>query len=103
MQNDCQTSAAKPLQLKTQDNSLAVIDANNIWKDDALGRERESCNLETLIAGQDGPLTLCLDGPWGTGKHFSSGGSRFNGNLTAGRLFILTLGRMTILMIRLSL
>lgn len=70
MQNDCQTPTAKPLQLKTQDNSLAVIDANNIWKDDALGRESESCNLETLIAGQDGPLTLCLDGSWGTGKTF---------------------------------
>ena len=70
MQEDCQTLSAKPLQLKSQDKSLAEIDASNIWKDDALGRERESCSLEALISGQDGPLTICLDGAWGTGKTF---------------------------------
>lgn len=70
MQENYQTPSARPLQLKPQDKSLAVIDANNIWKDDVLSRERESSNLEALIAGQDGPLALCLDGPWGTGKTF---------------------------------
>lgn len=70
MQETCQQAAPCPLQLKTQDKSLAEIDASNIWKDDALSRERDASNLDTLIAGQEGPLTLCLDGSWGTGKTF---------------------------------
>ncbi len=70
MQEDCQTSSPLPLQLKSQDKSLAEIDASNIWQDDALSRDRDANNLEALIAGQEGPLTLCLDGAWGTGKTF---------------------------------
>ena len=70
MQEDCQTSPSRPLQLKTEDISLSEIDASNIWKNDALSRDRDAGNLETLIAGQEGPLTLCLDGAWGTGKTF---------------------------------
>lgn len=70
MQEDCQASPSRPLQLKTEDISLSEIDASNIWKDDALNRDRDASNLEALIAGQEGPLTLCLDGAWGTGKTF---------------------------------
>ena len=70
MQEDCQTSSPRSLQLKSQDKSLAEIDLSNIWKDDALKRDRDASNLEALIAGQEGPLTLCLDGAWGTGKTF---------------------------------
>ena len=70
MQETCQPTAPRPLQLKSQDKSLAELDASNIWKDDALSRERDASNLETLIVGQEGPLTLCLDGAWGTGKTF---------------------------------
>ena len=70
MQEDCQTSSPRSLQLKSQDKSLAEIDLSNIWKDDALNRDRDASNLEALIAGQEGPLTLCLDGAWGTGKTF---------------------------------
>lgn len=70
MHEDCQTSSPRSLQLKSQDKSLAEIDLSNIWKDDALSRDREASNLEDLIAGQEGPLTLCLDGAWGTGKTF---------------------------------
>lgn len=70
MHEDCQTSSPRSLQLKLQDKSLAEIDLSNIWKDDALNRDRDASNLEALIAGQEGPLTLCLDGAWGTGKTF---------------------------------
>jgi len=70
MHEDCQTSSPRSLQLKSQDKSLAEIDLSNIWKDDALNRDRDASNLEALIAGQEGPLTLCLDGAWGTGKTF---------------------------------
>lgn len=70
MHEDCQTSSPRSLQLKSQDKSLAEIDLSNIWKDDALSRDREASNLEDLIAGQEGPLTFCLDGAWGTGKTF---------------------------------
>ena len=70
MQEASQSTSSRPLQLKSQDKSLAEIDASNIWRDDALSRDRDASNLETLIVGQEGPLTLCLDGAWGTGKTF---------------------------------
>ena len=62
--------SSRPLQLKQEDMSIAPIDVGNIWKDDAIGRGSEAKSLECLIAGQDGPLTLCLNGAWGTGKTF---------------------------------
>ena len=58
------------LQLKMEDKSEAPIDAESPWRDDKLDREREAKSLEQLIAGQEGPLTLCLHGSWGTGKTF---------------------------------
>lgn len=70
MRESSQAPEARPLQLKEQDKSLAEIEASNIWKDDALNRDRDANVLEDLIAGQEGPLTLCLDGAWGTGKTF---------------------------------
>lgn len=65
-----ENQAVRPLQLKGVDRSLAQIDPSRIWGDDALDRSRDARNLESLIAGQSGPLTLCLDGAWGTGKTF---------------------------------
>lgn len=58
------------LQLKMEDKSEAPIDAESPWRDDKLDREREAKSLEQLIAEQEGPLTLCLHGSWGTGKTF---------------------------------
>ena len=60
----------RPLQLKQEDMSIAPIDVGNIWKEDFIGRDKEARSLENLIAGQEGPLTLCLNGAWGTGKTF---------------------------------
>ena len=70
MERDDGTSPVHALQLKYEDKSLAPIDANSIWQDDAFDRGREASFLESIIASQEGPLTLCLDGPWGTGKTF---------------------------------
>lgn len=70
MEQENEVSPPRALQLKDEDKSLAPVDTNNIWQDDALNREREAKVLESLIASQDGPLTLCLDGAWGTGKTF---------------------------------
>lgn len=70
MQKPSQPTRPRPVQLKTRDKSLSEIDEANIWKDDDLGRDRDAINLEGLMDGQEGPLTLCLDGAWGTGKTF---------------------------------
>ena len=40
------------------------------WADDALQREECAKRLTQIIEGQTGPLTISVNGSWGTGKTF---------------------------------
>ena len=42
----------------------------NPWKDDKLGREMVAKKLTRVIGKEQGPLTVSVDGAWGTGKTF---------------------------------
>lgn len=46
------------------------IDKENPWADDALQREECAKRLTQIIEGQTGPLTISVNGSWGTGKTF---------------------------------
>ncbi len=47
------------------------IDATNPWKDDALKTRRVLAQrLTNLIAAQNQPISICIDGAWGSGKTF---------------------------------
>jgi len=46
-------------------------DSNDVWCDDVCGLEVDLANdLIGVIVEQEKPLTICLDGQWGTGKTF---------------------------------
>lgn len=46
------------------------IDKENPWADDALQREECAKRLTQVIEGQTEPLTISVNGSWGTGKTF---------------------------------
>ena len=57
-------------QFKLEDRS-ATFDENDVWADDCLGNgDDTSRHLYGLISGQERPLTICLNGEWGSGKTF---------------------------------
>lgn len=58
------------VQLKLPDCSQADIDQASIWKDDLMGRKQTAEQFDVLLSGQRGPLNVCIDGAWGTGKTF---------------------------------
>lgn len=58
------------LQLKLEDRST-TFDEKDVWADDRLGGLNDkSKTLIELVQGQQRPLTICLDGEWGSGKTF---------------------------------
>lgn len=57
-------------QLKLTDRSTILPDEENPWADDSLNRTGAAEYLANLLSGQRGPLTVALDGPWGSGKTF---------------------------------
>ena len=58
------------LQLKLEDRST-TFDEKYVWADDRLGGLNDkSKTLIELVKGQQRPLTICLDGEWGSGKTF---------------------------------
>ena len=46
------------------------IPDKDLWQDDRLGREVMASTLTSIVQHQDNPLTISLDGGWGTGKTF---------------------------------
>ncbi|MFA6291399.1 MAG: P-loop NTPase fold protein [Victivallales bacterium] len=46
------------------------VNTDNPWTDDALQREQYSTALTNLLDGQVSPLTVSLNGTWGSGKTF---------------------------------
>lgn len=57
------------LQYKLTDRST-LFDNENPWADDYLGRQNAAQSLYRIIEGQENPLTICLNGEWGSGKTF---------------------------------
>ena len=57
-------------QFKQPDRSADVPEGANPWVDDKLGRKDSAERLADMLAGQDGPLTIGLNAPWGEGKTF---------------------------------
>lgn len=57
-------------QLKQPNCSADVSNRADPWCDDKLGRKDTAKRLANMIAGQNGPLTIGLNGPWGEGKTF---------------------------------
>lgn len=56
-------------QYKLEDRSTVFSD-DAVWEDDKLGREAAARRLHRVISGQERPLTICLNGEWGSGKTF---------------------------------
>lgn len=57
-------------QYKVDDRS-ATFDPNDVWSDDVFrNRDDASRRLYALLAGQERPLTICLNGEWGSGKTY---------------------------------
>lgn len=46
------------------------IETSNIWKEDKLESEKFAGRLTGLVQGQTEPLTIALNGAWGSGKTF---------------------------------
>ncbi len=46
------------------------MDPNNPWKDDALMRENFAVSLSNFVKTETNPITIAVDGKWGTGKTF---------------------------------
>ena len=46
------------------------VDFDNPWTDDLLARQSIATQLTNLVATQEWPLAISLDGQWGTGKTF---------------------------------
>ena len=46
------------------------IETNDIWKDDKLDVKKFAERLTSLLQGQTEPLTIALNGAWGSGKTF---------------------------------
>ena len=47
-----------------------IVNPNQPWADDLLNRSEIAIRLTNLIATQTPPLSISLDGQWGTGKSF---------------------------------
>lgn len=47
-----------------------AIDQDNLWQDDALQREPAAKALTNLLKGETNPLTISMNGGWGSGKTF---------------------------------
>lgn len=58
------------VQLKLPDCSQSDIKQASIWKEDLMGRKQAAERFGVLLSGQHGPLNVCIDGAWGTGKTF---------------------------------
>ncbi len=46
--------------------SEPVVDSDNPWTDDLLARQSIATQLTNLVATQESPLAISLDGQWGT-------------------------------------
>lgn len=57
-------------QFKQPDRSAVVPEGADPWVDDKLGRKDSAERLADMLAGQNGPLTIGLNAPWGEGKTF---------------------------------
>ena len=57
-------------QFKQPDCSADVPEGDDPWVDDKLGRKQSAERLASMLAGQNGPLTVGLNAPWGEGKTF---------------------------------
>ena len=57
------------LQYKTEDHSTNFDEAK-VWAHDCLQREDAAQRLSRIVSGQERPLTICLNGEWGSGKTF---------------------------------
>ena len=58
---------AEKMQIKQHEPE---IETNNIWKDDQLEVKKFAARLTSLLQGQTEPLTVALNGAWGSGKTF---------------------------------
>lgn len=57
-------------QFKIEDRST-IFDEKNVWGDDKLGFCDDAARrLNAIVSGQELPLTICLNGAWGSGKTF---------------------------------
>ena len=57
-------------QFKLEDRST-TFNEKDVWADDCLGNgDDTSRHLYGIISGQERPLTICLNGEWGSGKTF---------------------------------
>ena len=62
--------ASSSFQLKQPDISSFVPEEKELWSDDKLGRKTSAERLVNMVSGQNGPLTIGLNGRWGEGKTF---------------------------------
>ena len=58
---------AEKMQIKQHEPG---IETSNIWKEDKLESEKFAGRLTDLVQGQTEPLTIALNGAWGSGKTF---------------------------------
>lgn len=57
-------------QFKIEDRST-IFDEKDVWADDKLGFCDDAARrLYGIVSGQELPLTICLNGAWGSGKTF---------------------------------
>ena len=57
-------------QFKIEDRST-TFDEKDVWADDCFNdRDDVSRHLHGIVSGQERPLTICLNGEWGSGKTF---------------------------------
>ena len=57
-------------QFKLEDRSM-TFDEREVWADDCFqDRDDVSRHLYGIVSGQERPLTICLNGAWGSGKTF---------------------------------
>lgn len=57
-------------QFKLEDRSM-TFDEKDVWADDCFkDRDDVSRHLYGIVSGQERPLTICLNGEWGSGKTF---------------------------------
>jgi len=66
-ENEEKGSNTDVLQIKCKESEP---DPNDPWKDDVLDRKKCADKLTEIISGQINPLTISLNGDWGTGKTF---------------------------------
>ena len=58
------------VQFKLEDHST-TFDEKDVWADDCFkDRDDVARHLHGIVSGQERPLTICLNGEWGSGKTF---------------------------------